>query len=58
MQCLQSRGYGTTWKHIVIYSFNPNTWDGCYSNSRVVIDGAGHLFGTTIYGGDHIYGAV
>jgi hypothetical protein len=53
-----SPGRNNIWKHTVIYSFNPNTWDGCYPTSGVVIDGAGHLFGTTMYGGDYTYGAV
>ena len=51
-------GRNNTWKHTVIYSFNPNTWDGCYPTAGVVIDAAGHLYGTTNYGGDFTYGVV
>jgi uncharacterized repeat protein (TIGR03803 family) len=53
-----SPGKNNVWTHTVIHSFNPNNWEGCYPNSGVVIDAAGHFYGTTMYGGDFTYGAV
>lgn len=48
------------WKYSVVYSFNDTgeNWDGCYPSSGVAINSAGHLYGTTLNGGDEYLGTV
>lgn len=51
-----------TWKFTVLYAFNPGNpdsgGDGCSPNSGVVLDAAGHLYGTTQDGGWYNWGTV
>ena len=53
-----SAGKNNIWTHRVIHSFDPNNWEGCSPTGGVVLDEAGHLYGTTMGGGDYGYGAV
>jgi len=42
---------GGGWTETVLYSFKGKDGDGSYPSSGVVIDAAGNLYGTTLYGG-------
>ena len=50
------------WKFTVLYSFTgidySEHWDGCNPSGGVVLDAAGNLYGTTLYGGDQDIGTV
>ena len=52
----------TQWTETVLYSFCaqgvPNCTDGAYSSGRLIMDRAGHLYGTTPGGGAHNEGTV
>jgi len=50
---------GGAWTEKVLYSFT-NGLDGAYPYAGVIADGAGHLYGTTLYGGEQAggYGTV
>jgi len=48
---------GGGWKEKVIYSFSGGV-DGATPTSALVIDAAGNLYGTTIFGGIHSLGTV
>jgi len=53
-----SPGKMNKWTHTVLYSFDADQSEGCQPTSGVVLDGAGNLYGTTLYGGDYNRGAV
>lgn len=53
-----SPGTNEKWTHTVLYSFDLNNSDGCTPTSGVVFDKAGNLYGTTLWGGDGLYGTV
>jgi uncharacterized repeat protein (TIGR03803 family) len=42
---------GGVWTEKVLYSFKNNGKDGNYPSAGLIFDGAGNLYGTTIYGG-------
>jgi uncharacterized repeat protein (TIGR03803 family) len=52
----------TQWTETVLYSFcaqgGTNCTDGAYSSGRLIMDKAGHLYGTTPGGGAHNEGSV
>jgi len=67
-QC-DGRGCGTvfelstnadgSWTETILHSFDPKCHnDGVNPGSGVIFDAAGHLYGTTVYGGAYGYGTV
>ncbi len=42
---------GGAWKESNLYSFQDSGDDGLYPSASPVVDGAGHIFGTTLRGG-------
>src|SRR5258708_10955072 len=46
------RGSNGAWIESVLHTFNPSTGDGWAPYAGLVIDKAGHLYGTTLYGGN------
>jgi uncharacterized repeat protein (TIGR03803 family) len=48
---------GANWKETVLYSFAGGT-DGAYPVTGLIMDPAGHLYGTTLYGGTSDNGTV
>ena len=48
---LEPEGDGN-WTETVLHSFNDNGVDGAFPYGGLVIDGTGHLYGTTLGGGD------
>lgn len=52
------RGSNGTWTEYVLHSFNSATGDGWAPYAGLVIDRAGHLYGTTLYGGNTESGTV
>jgi uncharacterized repeat protein (TIGR03803 family) len=44
------------WQYTILHKFNGS--DGVYPDGGVILDGKGHLYGTTIEGGAHGYGVV
>lgn len=46
------RGSNGTWTEYVLHDFDPATGDGWAPYAGLVIDRAGHLYGTTLYGGN------
>ncbi len=46
------------WTEQVLHSFNDNGSDGYDSYAGLIIDAAGNLYGTTVDGGIHDYGAM
>jgi len=55
-----SPGKGGKWTHSVLYSFDAEypRFEGCNPFSGVVLDGAGNLYGTTVYGGSNNAGGT
>ena len=57
-----SPGVKDKWSYTVIYSFHSDpmleSFDGCHPSSTVVLDNAGNLYGTTLWGGLNDYGTV
>jgi uncharacterized repeat protein (TIGR03803 family) len=51
-----SRSRFQHWTGTVLNTFNGTT-DGEFPNP-VILDGAGHLFGTAVYGGSHKLGTI
>src|SRR6202012_4072648 len=49
---------GGGWTEHVLYSFGAGSQDGVGPSTPLVFDGAGHLYGTTEYGGPYYAGAV
>ncbi len=49
---------GGGWTETVLHSFNHNGTDGYTPQASLVFDGAGNLYGTTLYGGTHNSGTV
>ena len=49
---------GGGWSEQVLHSFNNDCSDGCYVTGGVILDTAGNLYGTTVYGGSYGYGTV
>ena len=47
---------GGGWAEQVVHSFNGK--DGAFPRARLVLDGAGDLYGTTVDGGTYAYGTV
>jgi uncharacterized repeat protein (TIGR03803 family) len=46
------------WSETVLHSFNPNGADGLYPQGGLMVDAAGHLFGTTPNGGRYNVGTM
>jgi uncharacterized repeat protein (TIGR03803 family) len=49
------------WVETVLYAFKPTrggSGDGAYPHGRLVFDKLGNLYGTTVFGGSHGYGAI
>jgi uncharacterized repeat protein (TIGR03803 family) len=49
---------GGGWTVTVLHSFNQDGTDGVQPESNLVLDAAGHLYGTTYGGGAHDFGTV
>ncbi len=49
---------GGGWTETLLHSFNQDGSDGADPFSGLVLDAAGHLYGTTVCGGIHYYGTV
>jgi hypothetical protein len=43
---------GSTWKESTIYTFKNTGGDGLYPQGRLLLDSAGDIYGTTLYGGN------
>ncbi len=46
------------WIETVLHAFAANGTDGYSPGSGLTLDAAGNLYGTTIFGGTHVYGTV
>ncbi len=64
--CLPPYGCGTVyklglsrggWAESILYTFS-GTGDGANPSAGVILDSAGNLYGTTVYGGAHTWGTV
>jgi len=51
-------GADGNWAEKVLHSFNPSVHDGLSPSAGLILDGSGHLYGTTLAGGRYGYGAV
>jgi uncharacterized repeat protein (TIGR03803 family) len=57
---LAPNGSEARWTHAILYSFcaQPHCADGREPRGDLVIDGAGNLYGTTLYGGNGLFDGV
>jgi uncharacterized repeat protein (TIGR03803 family) len=49
---------GGGWMETLLYSFNGYDRDGFYPEAGLIFDGAGNLYGTTVWGGTYGQGTV
>ena len=51
-------GFACAQTYTIFYTFGANPHDGESPESGLVVDGQGHLYGTTAYGGIHLSGTI
>ncbi len=49
---------GGGWTRKTLHNFPTNGRDGYFPAARLIVDAAGNLYGTTLYGGSHHFGVV
>jgi uncharacterized repeat protein (TIGR03803 family) len=49
---------GGGWTEKILHNFNGNGRDGYYPSANLILDAAGNLYGTTVYGGAYDLGTV